>query len=217
MNAAYFSAAIPEPFQIIGLRLKPLSLGRYRLLKRFDVAFVSDSEQKATPADLILGVLICAHRCDEFLQWISAPGFRKEVGKWGARVCSQNFDGLIPLKRGWRFWRKPKGFNIIEKLQLFNRYISSHSYAPKYWDTDSGSSGASGAHWAQSIEVTLRAELGWSEEEINEQPLSKALADYFKYAESQGMLRLMTDEDVAQGEANARIFAALDAEGNANN
>ena len=48
------------------------------------------------------------------------------------------------------------------------------------------------------MEVILRGELGWSEEEINERPLSKALSDYFKWAENKGQIRLMTDWEIEE-------------------
>lgn len=218
MNAAgYFTAAIPEPFRILGLQLKPLSLGRYRLLKRFDVAFVSDETKGAGPGDLILGVLICAMRCDEFLLLLNSPKFARTVRRWGRKICPEPWIAKIPwIGRRWhnrfgRRWRERHGFNIIEKIQLFQRYITGHSQVPKYWD-ESESSSVSAAHWAQSVESVLRSEVGWSQEEINESPLCKAFADYFKWAESNGAIRLMADGEEEEGRKNAEALAAMQAQ-----
>ncbi len=205
MNAAgYFQAAIPEPFRILGLELKPLSLGRYRLLKRFDCAFVADEARNATIPDLILGVLVCSMRVDEFLAFINSGKLSKEVRKWGRKICPHPWIGKLPWM-GKR-WREKHSFNVIEKFALFNRYIKLHSEYPDYFE-ESEDGKSSGAHWCHALDVTLRSELGWNEEEINEEPLSKGLFSYFKFAEAQGSIRLMSEADVKMGKENANVFA----------
>ena len=187
----YFSRVIPEPFQILGLRLLPLSLGRYRLLKRFNVAFVSDNSATPTLDDLLLGVLICSMRCDEFLAFIEQPEFNDRIADW-ARKC-----GL---------------FNLVEKTALFQKYLKAAERIPEYRLREP-SERKSGTHWSQSLEVTLRGELNWTESEINEAPLSKALADYFAHAERQGTVILYAPGELdamrAQAAHNdARVAAA---------
>jgi len=198
MTAPYFVAAIPEPFRILGLQLKPLSLGRYRLMHRFDCAFVADEDRTAGIADLLLGVLICSMRCDEFLTFLGSKGFSRQMRQWSKRVCPVGFFSWIPFVRKWSGRRNR--FNILEKILLFKKYIEEHSKVPKYWDLSDNCEG-SGAHWAQGMEVTLRGEVGWSKEEIDEQPLSKGISDYFKYLENQGAIRLMTAYDLELIEA----------------
>jgi hypothetical protein len=202
----YFARVIPEPFRILGLQLRPLSLGRYRLLKRFEIAFVAEGEAPAEIGDLLTGVLICSMRCDEFLAWAASPHFYKDIRRWSRKILPAPWLLLVPFfgKR----WLRGHSFNAVEKIQLFQRYISEGSRVPDYFD-ESGQQLRSGAHWSQAIEVTLRSELGWTAEEINEEPLTKALADYFKFAENQGLIRLLTPEDVAQGEANTAVYEKL--------
>jgi hypothetical protein len=193
MGSAYFTAALPEPYQILGLRLKPLSLGRYRLLKRFGCAFVADEEASAGINDLILGLVICSLRVEEFMRRLEDGTLKREVRKWGRKICPCAWMGLIPVLGKW--WRRKYAFDVFEKEGLFSAYLRDGSKEPKFWD-ENKDGGTSGAHWAQSIEVILRSELGWTDEEINEAPLTKALADYFKFAESQGFVRLMSDEEL---------------------
>jgi hypothetical protein len=151
--------------------------------------------------DLIIGILICSMRCEEFLEFIESKDFAKEVRRWGKKVTSSPILGRIPFFGKW--WRKNHGFNVIEKIGLFKRYIAQASHVPAYAQEREESGGPSGAHWSQAIEVVLRGELGWTSEEINEQPLTKAMADYFKWAENNGILRILTEEELACGEANA--------------
>lgn len=206
-TTAYFQRAVPEPFRILGLRLLPLSLGRYRLMKRFDIAFVAEESAKANPDDLILGVLICANRCDDFKALANSKNFSKVVGKWGKKANPKLWLARIPFLGKW--WRKRYGFDFLEKVGLFQCYIKEASEIPQFFDESNGG-GSSGSHWSHGIEVALRQELGWSKDEIDEEPLSKAMADYFKLLENQGAIRLLTPEDIIAGEANAKIFAALE-------
>jgi hypothetical protein len=172
--ADYFTATMPEPWQILGLRLRPFSLGHYKLLRRFGCAFVSESAEAPTRGDLLIGVLCCSMKVDEFLSFIETPDFEQSVNDWGAQV------GL---------------FDLNNRAQMFKDYIEQQSTVPKYWEEKTG--GSSGAHWAQCVEVTLRSKLGWTQADIDTQPLSKAFADYFKYAENEGAVKLMTPEDIA--------------------
>lgn len=177
-TADYFTAAIPEPWQILGLRLKSFSLGHYRILKRFKCAFVDDETSQVTREDLIFGVLVCSMTPKEFMQLLNEGDLVGEAQKWGEKC------GL---------------FDLNEKAQLFKDYIDAHSVVPPYWEGEEGK--PSGAHWAQCVESTLRSKLGWTDEEIDTQPLSKAFADYFKQAENDGMIKLMTPDEIKLTEA----------------
>jgi len=209
MSAADFTAAIPEPYQILGLRLLPLSLGRYRLLKRFDCAFVSETNTTATIGDLILGVLICSMRCDEFCAFYESPEFSREVRKWSNRIGANPppwlRNKIISASPIGKRWRKKHSFNFIEKMQLFQNYIHAAQATPEYAPTHSDGV-MSSAHWSTAVEITLRSELGWTAEEINESPLTKALSDYFNHLERQGMVKIFTSEDMESGRRNAEAL-----------
>ncbi len=191
----YFTRCIPEPFRVLGLQLLPLSLGRYRLLKRFECAFVADGEATAEIGDLLLGVIICSMRCDEFIALANSGGLEGEIRNWSKRACPHPLFGVLPFGIGKR-WREKHSFNFIEKIQLFQRYIKDAQVVPPYRELES-SNHVSGAHWSHGMEVTLRSEIGWSDEEVCEQPLSKAIADYFKFCENKGAIQLMSADEAA--------------------
>lgn len=69
---------------------------------------------------------------------------------------------------------------------------------------------SSGSHWSHNLEVSLRKEQNWTAEEINETPLSKAIADYFKLCESQGSIRLMDDDEIAEIERQRKLQEVAD-------
>lgn len=203
----YFKQVIPEPYRILGLRLLPLSVGRYRLLKRFECAFVADGEAQAGVSDLLLGVIICSMRVDDFTAFAASDGFTKGIRRWSRRVLPHPWVGFIPGLGKW--YRDRHAFNIVEKMALFQKYIEEAQRIPRYTMLVNSPSRNS-SHWSHSIEVCLRAEQNWTTEEVNEVPLSKALADYFRHAESNGALALVDDEMLATAEYNAgRIDLAL--------
>lgn len=215
-----FKAAIPEPYQILGLRLLPLSLGRYRLLKRFDCAFVSEEATNATIGDLILGVLICSMRCDEFVAFYESKAFSREVRRWSIRIGANppwylrgKFGRLISCTFIGRRWRRNHSFNFVEKMQLFKNYVTEAQAIPEYVPTNT-SGRRSTAHWSTSAEIVLRSELNWSAEEISESPLTKALSDYFKHMEHQGLVTIFTEADMEEGRRNAEALEAAMKGGN---
>lgn len=173
MAAAYDIAAIPEPYQILGLKLKPFSIGHYRILRRFDCAFVADEETFPTRDDLILAVLVCSMDADDFLRFMEQPDFLKQVKAWGKKV------GL---------------FDMNEKCVMLAKYIAAHSVMPKFWDGDQ--SRPSAGDWTQAVALCLTSQLGYTHEQAMRLPLSQAFHDYFKHAESNGAVRLMTPEEV---------------------
>jgi len=180
----YAVAALPDPYRILGLRLKPFCLGHYLLLQRFNCAFVASEPQPITREDVLLGVLICSMWNNEFLEFISGKGFWSEVRKWGKRV------GI---------------FDLTAKAGLFQRYLDESLHEPEYIEINSGEGTG---EWSQNVKMTLMTRLHYDEQSALNMPLSKALAEYYKLAESEGLIRLLTPEDAEEIQTNN---AALDA------
>lgn len=178
MKAAYAKAAIPEPFQILGLRLKPFCIGHYLHMSRFNVAFVSDEDEPATFNDLVLGVLICSKTYEEFLEFLNQPDTEEQITKWG-QECQL--------------------FDMAEKVALFSKYIADGSVMPKFWEEESGR--PSGAHWTQSVKLILTSELGYTNSEAINLPLPQAFLDFFKFCEGKGTVRLLTEAEIEMIEA----------------
>jgi hypothetical protein len=172
MNAAaYPLAAIPEPYQILGLKLKPYCLGHYFLLSRFGVAFASDDETEADLNDLLMGCLICSHTYEGFLDFLESPDFKKQIQDWG-KVIGLDFD-------------------LSEKVALFNKYISDACHQPTV--IYEGESSQSGAHWSQVLKCALIAS-GYDETTALNMPLAQAFADFYRNAETDGSVTIVTPE-----------------------
>ena len=191
----YFSAAYPEPWQIMGIRLRPFSLGHYIKLAQFKNAFVSEKTEVATFPDLIQGIAVCSMAShpdpmrDEFWQWWNQPAPYSIF----AALCRKT--PLTPAERDIVRWgrRVRKLDDWVEKAKMFAAYISTHSEPPGYWVTaDDNKPGVkSGAHWVQSVISGLVSECGYTQIEALNVPVCKCLQDYLKAAENQGTIRLM--------------------------
>jgi len=206
MTPPIATSALPDPYRILGLRLLPLSLGRYRLLQRFGCAFVSDTESSATVEDLLLGLVICSMRVREFVGWIQVtPGWFKDGIKWPWHTRGAGADLRAWGRRIKREVKKDASFDLTSKCKLFNLFLETSCQIPQAFNNHDGDQ--SGAHWSHAIEVALRSKVGWTQMEIEESPLSKAIADYFRWAEQEGLITLMRPEDIEAGEQNS---AALD-------
>lgn len=185
----YFKSVLPARPRILGLRLLPLSLGRYKILRRFGCAFVAEEPAAMTPGDLILGIYICSNRCDEFIRLFDSGKCWKEIKRWGRKIEKESFD-------------------YLEKILLFKRYISDSCKPPKYFEEED-CGGKSDAHWSHSMDVILRSELNWTDEEVNEKPLGKAVFDYYKWLENKGAIRLMDDDSARIADENAKALASM--------
>lgn len=184
----YASAAVPDPYRVLGLRLRPFSLGHYLLLQRFGCSFIQEEAGEASLEDLILGVLICSMTHREFLQFIEQKNFLKQVGDWGKKF------GLSDYK---------------PKAELFLEYLKQGLHEPDYISlkpTDGDRS-----DWAQNLKITLMTRLNYNEEQALNLPLSQALSDYYKLAESEGHIRLLTPEDIESAESNSKLLAEFEA------
>lgn len=204
-----FEAAIPDPYQILGVELLPLSIGRYRLLKRFGCGFVADQETKVGIPDLLLGILICSMPCREFLSELATDGFPKMIRRWARviRAAPPWWYRIFPIGALRRWWLRNHSFNFIQKIQLFQRYIEDAQRTPHFIPLTNASD--SWSHWSTNVEGIVRSEFNWSSEEIDESPLSKALADYFQWLEREGHIVILTDEDLEIGRENAAALEAF--------
>ncbi len=206
MSAAEFTAALPEPHTILGLKLLPLSLGRYRLLKRFDSPFVDDEDRKITTEEmireLIFALIICGLPCAEFNELLLKDGIKKECERFGKIIR--------------KVVRKTKHFNMLDCLGQFKEYLEAAQSIPWHPMKMDGLESESISHWSHNVEVVLRSRINWSQKEIEEAPMQKALCDFFKYLEGEGAVRLISHEDYAalcaMGEANANALEKMNEE-----
>jgi hypothetical protein len=173
--------------RIMGVKLRPFSIGHYLLMKKYDCNYVSDEPADTSIDDLVLSISICCRKFDEFVDFISDKNCLKWIAKWGKQINKEvNGDP----------------FYIIKKRNEFIQYLNEGMRIPKYWllveEDDGGSSGRLMEH----IITTLQGELGYTKDEVLNIPFTQAIYDYFLYLENKGIIKLMTDEELNLVEAN---------------
>jgi hypothetical protein len=202
ISTDFFSAAYPEPWQVLGVKLRPFSLGHYLKLSRLGCAFVSDKEETATLSDLLLGVVVCSMPTkpvvedDPFWQWLG-----RQRGGWRHRIYSiiqrlRRKPAASPAEYDAFLWGKRVGeIDLPGKVKIFADYIEQHSAAPAYVEEHKTiAPKISGAHWTQSVLSCLVSKCGYTMEEALNVPVSRALSDFLKQAESDGAVRLLPAE-----------------------
>jgi len=173
-------------------------------MARHGVGFVSESKGDASGKDLLIGVLICSMRCDEWDELSISGKLPKIIASWMRQINAcppwylRGKYGRI-LSSSWigKRWRKRNSFDLLSKIQLFKQYVDAAQSIPKFIRKNEGG-GFSVDHWSHNIEVCLRSEVGWTREEIEERPLSNAIADYFKHLENNGLITILTEGDFEQ-------------------
>lgn len=159
---------LPAPFTVLGKRLKPFSIGRAILLQRFDCYPVTDFEK------LITAVVICSRPCKEVLDALADPWLSVKLRLWSFRLGK---------------------FDPMAKIVFFNQYLRAYSSCPDTFSVDSFEEDSiPGAPFLQHMRVVLRSEIGWTQEEIDEAPLSQAYWDYFTYWELKDRVRIVDME-----------------------
>lgn len=181
----YVKSLIPEFYSLLGVKLRPFSLGHIFLMRRFGCKFSADDPNTMGGIDdLLLGIAICCRSYEGFLEFIDDPvEFNKWCKKWGKYIK--------------KHVRKNKNFNLIKQFHLFKEYMKSGIIIPKYWETqNTESSMESGSHWTQSVYNVLISDLGYNQTDALNIPVSKALNEYYKHLEKNGIINLMSDEEL---------------------
>jgi len=181
--AAYVQAAIPEPYRVLGKRLKPFCLGHQLLLERFGCSFASGGPHGF--ADLILGVFICSQTYEQALESLNSRWVLLRVKLWGL------------------FWRR---FDYIEKIKLFDLYVSEAKQQPQFWIEREGRE--SNIPFNQFLKSKLMQELGMGESEALNTPYQSAIWNFCTWLESEGAIRLFSERDIALIEAAKRTEVA---------
>jgi len=182
-NEKFLNAIAPEPYTVLGLRLKPFSLGHAILLQRHGCDPVRDYES------LITGVTICAHTWDEFHTLAD--------DKW------------LPWRMRIWAWRVGN-FNIVAKIKMFNEYVADAMESPEVFESNDKPSNRLGAPFFSVLKTTLCAKLGYTRDEALNLPFGEALFDYFSFWEIEGGCELVGDHDLEMREMAESMADDLD-------
>ena len=174
---SYAEAAIPDSLELLNLRLLPFSAGHYLILERYGSPFVKGGD--IYKDDICLAVLVLSMSYEEFLSFINQENFNHQVCEWGLTVGD---------------------FDLKEHIQKLRTYLESGVNVPKYWIEDDTDGEETGAHWIQSLLLVATGKLGYTMTEARNTPLTQLLYDVLKFAQDNGSIRLMTEEEIEMAE-----------------
>ncbi len=106
----------PTPV-VMGVRLRPFSLGHSVLLEAVESPYMSDA-QSVDSGDLALAVWICSHTYEDASAALNSddPRIKKAFMRWGKR------------------WSRRGVF--LDELDTFTAYLNYYADAPTRWESD---------------------------------------------------------------------------------
>lgn len=170
--ADHVAAILPEPFTVLGQKLKPLTLGHCFWLERLDCNPVKNV------LDLITAVVVCCDDWEKFERTTTRPLFAFRMRLWQWRLT--------------RLWKKD-ATAFDKSVKAFGEYIKENTTAPETFDSKGGNS--IGAPWLYHLKVALQAKLGYSRQEILSLRMTEALWDYYTFGELEGGIDLVSEDD----------------------
>jgi len=202
MDAAFLLAAIPDQAAVLGVLLKPFSLGHLILLKRIGSPFLPSepSERESVQAserdastlprsdastargptlnDFLMAVLICSDSYEagvEQLYELNDSEKTVETYKlWGKKCALADYQA---------------------EAKTFVEYLSAAKILD-YYTKPKPREVRMGAPFWQVVFVQLLARTNLSESEILNRPLAKSYLDFMTLAELDGGLRFKTEDDI---------------------
>lgn len=177
-EAAFSQAALPAPARVLGLWLRPYSLGHELWLIREQSAFVSEQPAlRVQYADLPAAVMVCCHRFSQ--------------------IEALDRDFLFSLKcRLWKF--RIRKMNLHEELAKFLIYRSRGSLElPDEPASSSGPQRTPGAPFLLRLHDFVMSRIGLTELAAWDYPFGLAKIRYAAWLESQGALNVKNEYDTA--------------------
>ena len=203
-SSVYINAFVPEPFTILGLRLRPLSIGHLVLLHRLESPFVCEDSTSITIGDLALACLICSLDYASGIALLDNPILAVEIYRWGLRSANQH---------GWRrlcpWIRRP--VDLKQKLDLFREYLTYSMEVPGY-SVEEGKGKAIDAPAWQVVRMVLLSKTNLTDSEIMDRPYRLNMADFITLRAIEGHVDLVDNNEIEEARRMANEFAARLAE-----
>lgn len=150
---------VPEPRFIAGTQMRPFCLGHHLLFRRLGLPFAGSPDADCAPADVLVGVLVCAQSYEQTLAELHADEWQKTLNKWLRRV----------------FWR---GTNVAQVEEDFRKHLRTGYAMPPLWQYKGGAGIKFSAPWELLLKVRLQR-CGLSESEVLNGYLPARWHEYF--------------------------------------
>lgn len=201
MALDFYQCAIPEQRQILGLPLRPLSMGHIILLNRIKSAFIVEG-QPQTYEEVAIAALICSLPYQDGIKAITDPNAPKFFDYLGKRITGI---GTWPVRLGLR---RPRVIDLPAVCRAFGDYIKDHTRIPYYSFTD-GDFADIAAPAVQLVKVALMRDMHFTEAELMDRSWQLCLWDHVTLKAMRGEVRMMEEEQVNAAKETAKAIAEL--------
>lgn len=195
----FFTAHVPEPQILLGVQLRPFSLGHLVLLHRLGSAYATGG----TPdiSDLVSSVFTCSQTYAEAEAVLTTGKVPvKQKGWFGSKLVD------MPLPDAMALWQEQIGpFDFTEKSSEFAAYTkagSKHPLVSSVRGSDGGNS-VNDCPFVQQVKVVLMSKLNFREADLLDRPWSLCLWDYCTSHMLEGNLHILNRDEFS----NARAVA----------
>jgi hypothetical protein len=206
MTDDFYLASVPDSVRLLGLDLRPLSLGHLILLRRYGSAFLSETNEPPTFSDLAISVLVCSLSYVEGLALRHDATIDEFMRRWHDRITG--CDRLL-VKLGFK---QPKLLDLQKECDAFSAYLSEHSKIPYYYFNPSDFQ-AMECPSVQLVKVRLMRDMKFTEAELMDRSWALCLWDYVTLKAMEGEIKLGNRDDVASAQDAAKGLAEAIAAG----
>jgi hypothetical protein len=189
MIEPFYLAAAPEPRTILGLRLRPFSLGHVILLHRVESVFVIGGVPDFN--DLALSVFICSQTYADALKAFEDPTLPEFMKRWHDKLTGS--DRLL-VRLGLS---KPKLLDFSQLCARFSAYITEHSKIPNY-DFNPADFTEMHCPHVQQVKVALMRDMGFDEEKLLDRGWGLCLWDYVTLKAMAGTVKMISEDTKAE-------------------
>jgi hypothetical protein len=188
-GADYFLAAVPEPVTLLGLRLRPFSLGHVIILIGGQPDF----------NDLAASVFVCSQTYADGLASFNDPDLPRFMSKWAAKLMGISWLTKLGLS-------KPKLIDFPAKCAAFAKYIEDGSKMPAY-DYNPDEVRSMECPGAQLVKASLMSEMNFTETELLDRPWGLCLWDYVTLKAIKGRVRIWEKDTLNEAQEFANRLA----------
>ena len=205
----YLTALLPDPVRVLGLTLRPFSLGALNMLQRKKCTSFVDGFHKSPESiinyvsDFLTTVLVCSMTYEEmreadeqdvitlcerivykdktFREFYKKAVFSSYVQRWNEEIEKACSDNSI---------------NMLQEMAKVQEYIKQSFAGPDSYpiENDKDNTFRSGAPWEQSLRDFLLTK--YTVSEAMNLPLALAFWEWSKEAENNKQISIKTDDDM---------------------
>lgn len=174
MDHTLLEAFVPPKWSVLGVELRPFSLGHRVLLLHLGNPFVGEATE-VKPADIVSAVQICARTWED-----------------GLLLCSDTRESDIAVRC---HLRKLRNVDWQKAADTLAEYIEEGSSAPGYSQPSGGGGVGRWTPWEQIMRVSLIRDLRLSESEVMNRHLALSWWDFLTLREDSGQLSILTSDE----------------------